>query len=171
MLDHNDDATRIPGAPTDSLMGLGGDGGFVSQVERDACLSMPPPPPQPTRAPEALTNSYPPIPIPDLPLMPLRARRFRPWMAAVGGAVLIAIVAVAGGGEVADAGGGGVADTGGGEVGNGVADPHDGEGGRLHVARLLRGVPRGGADAARVAAGASFPTPLYCCCRFRRRLS
>lgn len=87
----------IPGAPADSLMGLGGSDGFVGQCDRERCLSTPPPPPP--KSESAVTRSYPPIPLPTLPEMPLRARMLRPWMGVAGGAVLIAIVALASGNE------------------------------------------------------------------------
>lgn len=101
MSDHDHVVDPIPGAPADSLVGLGGDGGFVGQVERELCVSTPPPPP-PVMSPEtheAVTRSYPPIPVPNirLPDMPLRARMLRPWMGIAGAAVLIALVGVASG--------------------------------------------------------------------------
>ena len=90
------DHSPIPGAPADSLVGLGGNDGFVGQCERELCLSTPPPPPEPK---ESITRSYPPIPVPKFPEMPLGARMLRPWMAAVGGALLIAVVGLASGDE------------------------------------------------------------------------
>jgi hypothetical protein len=106
MTDHDHDVDPIPGAPADSLVGLGGDGGFVGQVERELCASTPPPPPTAPEEPEmstyeSITRSYPPIPIPKvrLPEMPLRARMLRPWMGIAGAAVLIALVGMASGDE------------------------------------------------------------------------
>lgn len=85
----------IPGAPADSLMGLGGSDGFVGQCERELCLSTPPPPPPEPE--DNVTRSYPPIPMPSLPEMPLRARMLRPWVGVAASAVLIAIVGLASG--------------------------------------------------------------------------
>jgi len=98
---HDNPMDPIPGAPADSLVGLGGSDGFVGQCDRERCLSTPPPPPP---EPEVkVTRSYPPIPIPSLPEMPLRARMLRPWMGAATGAVLIAVVGMATGGEEPEA--------------------------------------------------------------------
>jgi hypothetical protein len=101
MKDTRDDL--IPGAPADSLVGLGGCDGFVGQVERGMCSTAPPPPPKPVAAVERSHASYPPVPIPNLPPMPLRARLLRPWIAGAGGALLIALAAWANGDDTAPA--------------------------------------------------------------------